>query len=268
LGDEAVRKQFDQLSFTEVLTSVCPGVLLLSSAALWLPLLWANGSFGLLTGVGTVPGSVLVLIVAYGIGLTLNAWAAEGLILFLRLGMERRVKKGVSKGVVTLHYLLVALFHGRRHIPVLVANVESRLAIYDRIRFRCGESVLSLIRPNDFMSVFRVLVWDDAIAREGFALQEANGLARRRGFAESTALGAMLVCVHGWIQLVTVTYLRPPNGRTLAVGLVVVCVGSCLASVVLRRVASRLGIDEQIITFAIARSVGSGATTITKGAAG
>jgi len=189
VSDGFVEKQLDQLGLNEILTTLCPGVVLLASELLWLPL-FGMGTASLQSEViSAIPVSILLLILAYGIGLVLNAWAAEGFVTFVRLHDARMTCRANVRIFGTLHYWIAALFHGRRFRVGSIRDVEARMNIYEVIRGRYGESVVGLLNPNNLMPIFRVLVSGEVKERDGIALDEAGGLARRRGFAEGMALG-------------------------------------------------------------------------------
>ncbi|MGA2183193.1 MAG: hypothetical protein ABSH47_09200 [Bryobacteraceae bacterium] len=258
MPDEEARKQLERLGLTDVLTSLCPGAVFVASAALWLPLLDFGSREKLKQLSDSVPASFLLLLVSYAIGLVLNGWAAQGFVKFVGLYSGGiRNASGLRKVVLAVQFCIVATLHGRRFMVSRETDVDARFRIYEIIRARCGESVVGLLNPNNLLYVFRVLVWCAAREKEEVALNEADALFRRRGFAQGVALASMLAALESGFELLLIWIRRPIHDMTWTAVLVGVFGAGVAASLLLRNVARRLHSDERIFTYAVLRTVES-----------
>jgi hypothetical protein len=255
VSEKGLDKQIEQLGIREILTTLCPGVLFLSSLLLWFPVLrpapWAD----LISSISTLPVSIIILVLSYAIGIILNAWSAEGFVAFVRLRDLRKVRKGFRKALTSIHFLCLALFHGREFASHTIGDVSARMEIYEFVRAQYGESVVALLNPNNLMPVFRVLVWDEVGRNGRFALEEASSLAQRRVFGEVVALSAMVIAIEACVEIVFLRFfpVGPKIVFSSLLGGLAIVGGS--GSIILRRVASKLSAEERIITFAILKAL-------------
>ena len=256
MPEDEPKKQLERLGVADVLTILCPGAVLLTSAALWLPLADSESRRKLKDLSDSVPASFLLLLVSYAIGLVLNGWAAQGFVKFVELSSGgMRNTAGLTRLLIASRFCVTAALHGRRFMVSRETDVDARFKIYEIIRKRYGESVVSLLDPNNFLYVFRVLVWCVVREKEEVALNEADALFRRRGFAQGVALAAMLVALQSGIELLLVWTWRPAHDATLTTILVGVLGVGLASSLLLRNVARRLHSDERIFTYAVLRSL-------------
>jgi hypothetical protein len=254
--DEA-KPDVERLGLPDILTTLCPGAMLLASTAIWLPLNNETVVKRIIDGTSSVSVSFLLLLVSYALGLVLNAWADQGFVAFLRLLSLIRMVQGPEKLLTIARLAVVALLHGRKYKSGSHPDrhdLAARFDIYELIRERYGDSVVSLLTKSNLFYVFRVLVWCLVRDREEVALKEADALFRRRGFAQGVALALMLAGLQGTAVLGLIFGGRIPRDPLLVSAILGIVVGSFLGSFVLRNVAWRLHSDEQIFSYAVLRS--------------
>jgi hypothetical protein len=249
--------QVERLGLSDVLMSVCPGAVLLSSAVLWIPLLEEQLRRALGKALESTTASFLLVLLAYAIGLVIHGWAAKGYVLFVTLaGPGPASRSGFSKAWWVARFGAAWFLHGRPSVATSEMDVDARVEMADIVRARYGESVLGLLEPNNFLHVFRILAWSSVSEDEGVALSEADALFRRRGFAQGVALAAILVSLQAAILSLSIwkVGLYAPLRQTWLPVLVGLAVIGTAASFLLRDVARKLHSDERIFTYSILRT--------------
>jgi hypothetical protein len=254
MASEEARPQLERLGLSDVLTTLCPGAVLLTSTAIWLPLNDGETVNRMIEGASSAAGSFLLLLVSYAFGLVLNAWADQGFVRFVRLSTVIHSRRGLKRVLTILWFAFVAFFHGRKYRSVANADLNIRFEMYEIVRERYGESVVRLLTKSNLFYVFRVLVWCLVRDKEEIALKEGDAIFRRRGFAQGVALAGMCAGVQAAAFLVLVVLGRVPHNvfmTSIMIGVMAISFGG---SVILRTVAWRLYCDEQIFSYAVLRS--------------
>lgn len=241
-----------RLHVEELLGVLCPGAVLVGSWVVWLPLMSREMRAELLAFAGSGSASIFGLLLAYALGLFIEAWAARGFGVFAHEWPTRRRRWGCNRRSAPSFWLTCAL-HGRRLMPTSHADVEARLKVMDRIRAQYGDSVTGLLDVGTFLHVYRALL-PGAGETEPQALGAADRAYRRRLFAQGVALASILVAGQAIASLWGTAYWNIPSATGVRAALAVVAAGAIGVNLILRNVSSVLHSTERLYTYACLNS--------------
>lgn len=252
-----IEKSVERIGLSDVLTALCPGAVLIASTGLWFPFLDADTRRLLKGSFDSTAATFMLLLLAYAVGLVLQGWSSQGFVRFATLYSEGwRSRPGLARLIWFLKMSFLVTLHGRPLMPSSTADVEARIKIVEIVREHYGESVVGLLDLHNFLYVFRVLSCGVAEPTDNPALNEADAVFRRRGFAQGVALSVMIVAIAIVIEFVAArlsltVQLRDTIWFPGLVGIASACV---VASVLLRQAASKLHSEERIFTYSLLRS--------------
>jgi hypothetical protein len=249
-----VKDILGRFGLTEFLTIVCPGLFLLLSFAVWAPrnvlaALWAKPDT--LESIGV---AIILVLVAYTLGMVVNAIAAECWMLRLYV-FDYAAMLHHSRRLLQFVTWVLWLFQGSFDFPLQATRgVETLMTLGGRFADLSGGEDRLPRSPFELVSAFRVFV-SGQLDRKWRALSEqTEDVNRRRVFAQGTSLVLLLAA----IQCV-VRGLGAPYNDGVHVTLLSAAAAILVASFGLRLAAARLWEQELLYTYRVYLLVTPGA---------
>lgn len=252
----------EKFGLSEVFAYLCPGVILVSSSALW-----AAPSLDKLLGSKLEKYPLVVvlilIVVCYALGLIVTFWGSNGADRYVRAHRVRKWRGSTLRERLTLWRL--RFLHGLPFPLENEATVEANLRIsQDLTRYAGLPGLSALESPWDRLSLYRTVMTDRLGDGASAILAEADATHRRFLFALGVALALLLVTLQS-VLLFVLSSLR--GVRTLSLwiaksglphvderlALFFLAGLGLLASLLLRRVAGRLWEQEFLLTSSLTR---------------
>jgi hypothetical protein len=234
-----VKDVLGRFGFTELLTVVCPGILLLLSFGVWIPdealaKWWEFDTKKL----DSAAFAIVAVLLAYAIGMVLSFLAAEAAILsagwVVYEGWRGRVQ----------NFALVVL-RGPDHPLKQPHVVEMLLSLGSRLDELLGGINRLPPSPYELVSAFRVTASGNLAAAWHPLADTVEDVNRRRLFAQGMALSLLLLALQCLVRL-SIHATEHVHGALYAVAVFALAAGFGL-----RLAASRLWEQELLYTYRI-----------------
>lgn len=234
----------------EVLSVLAPGAMAMLSAGIWVP---REGWHGLLSA--PHEPSVLItsafVLVSYGVGLILNAWAVQGWLTYVNAVELMPLRRLPSKVCASVVLIPLTILFGCRYRLDHGQDPEIMLRMYAFVRKNCGEAVSLDLRLFDVFHFVRTFCWDSLQATRARMLSEADLLYRRRLFCHVVGLALVLGSLQIALRLAQRHLMTPEMWSAYDTILVGILVVGALGSIALRSVSFRLLRQEATYTYAL-----------------
>jgi hypothetical protein len=233
-----VKDVLSRFGFSDFLTLVCPGLLVLLSFAVWIPeSVWQNQLREIdPKKLDSVLLAVLIVVLAYAFGLVASVLASE--IAIWRAYLVSRPEARLLWPFTGFLWLL----QGTLDFPLRkMSVVTTLLTLGGRLAELSGGEDRLPISPYELVNAYRVFVSGQAVETARPLVDEAEQVCRRRIFGQGMALVLALLAV----QAVCVALFR----RWHPVVFALIAFLAVLASFGLRLAAARLWEQELLYTY-------------------